>query len=375
VTDVRTKEEPVPIGSGNEETRCRFARGGTMAVQGVKKNISGLIKSVSLFLTIFTTIILVAGVALPVNAANTTATPTHTVTPIITVTPISTTATPTATSTTQLARGSVSAGFSGNIVEGPAPLAVQFTDQSTGGPDTWIWSFGDGTTGTSQNPLHTYLYTGTYGVTLTVRNPSGATNTFFADNYITATNPVTGTTTATTTVTTTGTTTTATTVTDTVFAGFSGTPVTGLSPLYVDFTDSSTGSLASWYWDFGDGSQSKLEKPPQHKYSVPGTYTVSLTVTGTGGDTNVKKLENYITVTDLSTTTRTTAPVTSSGSTGATPTSATNPPNSGRPIPVVPTGQTGEMEVIYFMITGIIATIVVVAVILYKGAGTRRDEK
>ena len=87
-----------------------------------------------------------------------------------------------------------------NPVEGPAPLGVQFTDSSTGGPDTWSWSFGDGTTGNIQSPLHTYLYPGTYGVTLTVRNPSGATNTFFADSYITVTNPVTVTTTATTTV-------------------------------------------------------------------------------------------------------------------------------------------------------------------------------
>jgi PKD repeat protein len=344
-----------------------------MAVQGVKKNISGLIKSVSLFLTIFTMIILVAGIALPVNAAN--ATPIITATPIATtVKATTTTATPTATST-QLARGAVSAGFSGNPVEGPAPLGVQFTDQSTGGPESWSWSFGDGSTGTLQNPLHTYLYPGTYGVTLTVRNPSGATNTFFADSYITVTNSVTVTTTATTTVATTGTTTTATTNTDNVFAGFSGTPVTGPSPLYVDFTDSSTGALATWYWDFGDGSQSKLQKPPQHKYSVPGTYTVSLTVTGTGGDTSVKNLENYITVTDLSTTTRTTAPVTSRVSTGATPVTTTT--ISRQPTPVVPTGQSGEREVIYFIITGIAATIIVVGAILYKGAGTgkRRNDK
>jgi PKD repeat protein len=359
-----------------------FAGGGTMAVQGMKKDNSGLIKSVSLFLTIFTMILLVAGAALPASAASTTATPTHTVTAIITATPIATTVkattttTPTATGTTQLARNQVVASFSGNVLEGPAPLGVQFTDQSTGGPESWSWSFGDGSTGTLQNPLHTYLYPGTYSVTLTVRNPSGATDTFFEDSYITVTNAVTVTeTTTTVTATTTGTTipTTATTVT----AGFSGTPVTGTSPLYVDFIDSSTGPLATWYWDFGDGSQSKLQKPPQHKYSVPGTYTVSLSVTGTGGDTNVKKVENYITVTDLSTTvpTRTTAPVTSRGDTGAIP--ATNPPNPGQPKPSVPAGQAGEMEVLYFIITGIIATIVVVAVILYKGAGTgkRRDGK
>ena len=106
-------------------------------------------------------------------------------------------------------------------------------------------------------------------------------------------------------------------------------------------------------------------------HSVPGTYTVSLTVTGTGGDTNVKKLENYITVTDLSTTTRTTAPVTSR-STGTTPVPTTT--ISRQPTPVVPTGQSGEMEAVYFIITGIVATIVVVAVILYKGAGTRQDK-
>ena len=57
---------------------------GSWRLRIMKKNSSGLIKSVSLFLVIFTTIILVAGIALPVNAANTT--------PIITAT----TATPTA---------------------------------------------------------------------------------------------------------------------------------------------------------------------------------------------------------------------------------------------------------------------------------------
>lgn len=50
---------------------------------------------------------------------------------------------------------------------------VQFTDNSTGGPTSWLWNFGDGTTSTLQNPSHTYATTGTYSVSLTVTNPQG----------------------------------------------------------------------------------------------------------------------------------------------------------------------------------------------------------
>ena len=55
---------------------------------------------------------------------------------------------------------------------------VYFTDQTTanGGPLTWDWTtFGDGTDSTSkiQNPQHTYPYTGTFYVTLDVKNVYG----------------------------------------------------------------------------------------------------------------------------------------------------------------------------------------------------------
>ena len=52
--------------------------------------------------------------------------------------------------------------------------AVQFTDQSTGAPTSWLWNFGDGTTSTAQNPTHTYAATGTYQVTLTATNAVGS---------------------------------------------------------------------------------------------------------------------------------------------------------------------------------------------------------
>jgi PKD repeat protein len=52
--------------------------------------------------------------------------------------------------------------------------AVSFTDASTGYVDSWSWSFGDGSVSTLQSPSHSYALPGTYSVSLTVSNPSGA---------------------------------------------------------------------------------------------------------------------------------------------------------------------------------------------------------
>lgn len=49
---------------------------------------------------------------------------------------------------------------------------VSFTDQ-TNGAAQWSWSFGDGGSSNSQNPLHTYPGTGTYTVVLSVANAAG----------------------------------------------------------------------------------------------------------------------------------------------------------------------------------------------------------
>ncbi|WP_198172683.1 GEVED domain-containing protein [Hymenobacter ginkgonis] len=50
---------------------------------------------------------------------------------------------------------------------------VQFTDQSTNGATAWLWEFGDNTTSTQQNSLHTYATAGTYQVRLTATNANG----------------------------------------------------------------------------------------------------------------------------------------------------------------------------------------------------------
>ena len=78
-------------------------------------------------------------------------------------------------------------------------------------------------------------------------------------------------------------------------AGFSGTPTSGPTPLSVVSTDQSTGNISSWSWNFGDGIGTSTARNPVYIYNTPGTYNVSLTVSGPGGsDTNAKT--GYITV-------------------------------------------------------------------------------
>lgn len=51
---------------------------------------------------------------------------------------------------------------------------VVFEDKSYGNITSWHWDFGDGTTSTEQNPIHTYRKDGVhYTVTLTVAGPEG----------------------------------------------------------------------------------------------------------------------------------------------------------------------------------------------------------
>ena len=77
-------------------------------------------------------------------------------------------------------------------------------------------------------------------------------------------------------------------------ADFVGSPISGNSPLPVTFSDRLTGTIADWQWDFGDGETSS-ETNPSHTYVNPGTYTVSLTVSGPNGSDNKTRID-FITV-------------------------------------------------------------------------------
>lgn len=65
---------------------------------------------------------------------------------------------------------------------------VRFTDMTTGGPNAWLWNFGDGVTSTLQHPTHNYVNNGTYTVSLTAYNNFG-NNVSTRTNYITINKP------------------------------------------------------------------------------------------------------------------------------------------------------------------------------------------
>ncbi|MDD3135923.1 MAG: NosD domain-containing protein, partial [Methanoregula sp.] len=82
------------------------------------------------------------------------------------------------------------ANFTSDVQAGPAPLTVNFTDQSTSSPTTWAWDVNnDGLVdSTVQNPRHTYTTAGTYTVNLTVANAGGSDSEVKTD-YITVSVP------------------------------------------------------------------------------------------------------------------------------------------------------------------------------------------
>ena len=71
--------------------------------------------------------------------------------------------------------------------EGAPPLKSQFTasvEEEEGGPFTFKWDFGDGTTSTEQNPAHVYEKIGEYTATLTVTDSKGNKGTDEIDIFV-----------------------------------------------------------------------------------------------------------------------------------------------------------------------------------------------
>ncbi|MEM7038182.1 MAG: PKD domain-containing protein, partial [Bacteroidota bacterium] len=164
----------------------------------------------------------------------------------------------------------VFADFSANDTTVCTGDLVTFTDLSTGGPNSWMWNFGDGNTSTAQNPTHTYNTPGNYPVTLAVSSPAGCNDTEVKTTYIT--------------------------VDPSPVAQFTADTLSSCEvPFDVQFTDQSTGTPTGWMWDFGDGNTSTAQNP-MHTYTAPGTYTVTLTVTNALGCSDTHTEINYIVI-------------------------------------------------------------------------------
>jgi PKD repeat protein len=77
-------------------------------------------------------------------------------------------------------------------------------------------------------------------------------------------------------------------------ASFTASTTSGTVPLALNFINGSTGTISAYAWSFGDGTASSAPSPAK-MYGVPGAYTVSLTVTGSGGS-NTQTRSNYVVV-------------------------------------------------------------------------------
>ena len=172
----------------------------------------------------------------------------------VTLTTINECGTSETSQTVQILHIQPTASFSADTVIGCTPLTVQFTDISTGGPDTWSWVFpgGEPFSSNEQNPLVTYNEPGVFTVQLVASNPAGQSSSIQPQFISVGSAPA---------------------------AAFSYTTDGGT----VSFVNASTGGF-NYVWDFGDGNTSN-ETNPTHTYLATGEYEVVLSVTndcGTG---------------------------------------------------------------------------------------------
>lgn len=150
------------------------------------------------------------------------------------------------------------AGFTAtNNVGCKAPLNVSFTNTSVGGV-SFAWNFGDGATSTGTNPNHTYTQLGEYTITLVATNAAGCTDTIVKTNFVKIVPPQ-------------------------VFA-IQNLAVRGCVPYTISPKASvqSNTPITSYFWDFGDGTTS-TSSAPNHTYTIPGSYTVKITIETASG--------------------------------------------------------------------------------------------
>jgi gliding motility-associated-like protein len=150
---------------------------------------------------------------------------------------------------------------------------ITFSDLSTNtgpyGPYTnWHWNFGEGTpvnATTNTNQTHTYNTPGIYTATLQAETANGCLSNIYDTTITVSATPV---------------------------ASFIP-PIHNCSRDSIQFNSTSTisvGTINEWHWNFGDptsgASNTSTLQNPKHKFTAPGTYTVSLYVVALGGCTS-----------------------------------------------------------------------------------------
>jgi PKD repeat protein len=165
-------------------------------------------------------------------------------------------------------------------------LTYHFLDQSYPSATSWVWNFGDPSSGTSnisttQNPVHLYSSPGMYTVCLTITGTDSSCTSTYCDSVLVGAVGC-----------------------EAIFAHYQDPTV----QYGVRFLDFSTDMPNHWYWNFGDGTDTTYTVKAAeiyHVFNTPGLKFVTLSTQGqgcsagilryvqvSGSDTNC---ENYFT--------------------------------------------------------------------------------
>jgi len=172
--------------------------------------------------------------------------------------------------------------FAAEPISGPAPLTVNFTDETEYGPGfdpeimdvSFLWDFGDNQTEEGEefaNISHVYeeagFYTVALNVTVTENGTELANGSATEVDYIEVLAE--------------------TVVDDYPLVNFTAEPLSGDAPLTVNFTDLSDfgpdfdpeAANVTRFWEFGDGNNfTSIEATGAYTYEDPGVYDVTLTL-------------------------------------------------------------------------------------------------
>jgi len=168
------------------------------------------------------------------------------------------------------------------VAEPPAPLRADFswtvdgvlngtiaagqvvvlTDLTSGGPTSWSWDLGDGSTGSTPTLSHVFRNPGEVTVRLTVSNNVGSQSIARTLRIDAPSRP------------------------PQAKISFPAPGATLEQNRQVVFASASTGNPTTQAWDFGDGSVTVQGSSVLHTFTAPGTYVVTLTVSNGVGSTS-----------------------------------------------------------------------------------------
>ncbi|MDX2247825.1 MAG: PKD domain-containing protein [Bacteroidia bacterium] len=156
---------------------------------------------------------------------------------------------------------------------GCVPLALSFSDQSsgTGSITAWNWNLGDGTTANTPQVSHTYIVPDYYTVRLTVEDEDGCVDSVIRDNFVFATQPI---------------------------PAFTINPTINCPGANTVFVSQSSGVGLTYHWDFGDGDTSLLANT-LHAYSDTGFYDVTLYLSDVNGCDTTLTLPQIVEIREL----------------------------------------------------------------------------